>query len=255
MLLHRRARNRWAAGDCRQDICKIVIDSYLCNSENENGISPFNWHRVWRSIATSFANSRFFLHNKYVACLQLPPIWQRVIETAGRRTQSAVAVDRSGGGGETTNGSEQTNKKTVVYRVLQINSVYLSFFFSSKPTFSGNGSNGRNIGYTNWRFICVQISEMRRKANKTLVPDTKRHHNNWQPLRCLVSIGLSFCLSVCHRGCRRLWRRRRPHRPRLRCYLCTSLCVFAIIRFVAGRIQVNAQCITHCLAIYRLQTQ
>lgn len=129
MLLHRRARNRWAAGDCRQDICKIVIDSYLCNSENENGISPFNWHRVWRSIATSFANSRIFLHNKYVACLQLPPIWQRVIETAGRRTQSAVAVDRSGGGGETTNGSEQTNKKTVVYRVLQINSVYLSFFF------------------------------------------------------------------------------------------------------------------------------
>lgn len=129
------------------------------------------------------------------------------------------------------------------------------FFFSSKPTFSGNGSNGSNIGYTNWRFICVQISEMRRKANKTLVPDTKRHHNNWQALRCLVSIGLSFCLSVCHRGCRRLWRRRRPHRPRLRCYLCTSLCVFAIIRFVAGRIQVNAQCITHCLAIYRLQTQ
>lgn len=108
-------------------------------------------------------------------------------------------------------------------------------------------------------YLCANIRNAA-ESEQNACTRYKWHHNNWQPLRCLVSIGLSFCLSVCHRGCRRLWRRRRPHRPRLRCYLCTSLCVLGLSRFSvlvlsrsAGRIQVNAQCITHSLAIYRCE--
>lgn len=144
--------------------------------------------------------------------------------------------------------------------MLQINSIYLSFFSVFRKARETHVQWGSSSGYTNWRFISGRVSEMRQKANKMLVPDTNSIITTGNrfartPLSCLYwSVVLSICLSSW------LSTTTSPTLSSL-LFMYLSVCFgfIAIFHFSfvaktqsAGLIQVNAaQCIVHSLGIYR----